>query len=361
MNALTSFLLTVSLGLGAQAVTVPQFESLLTRPLYLGESPPPLRALKNIVLLHSGVSQQVLKHDSKRTPEEALALAKQLVTRLRAGEDFSELARAHSSSPNVRHGACLGAHPSGMLLPAFDEFAWTAELGAISEPVETLLGVQILQRVEARAGVLHIQLNGEDAEERANQFHKRLLAGEAFAELAKEYSAGENSSAAVSQSAIFVRGSQDTQLKALAFDLKVGELSKPYSNPLGWHLLKRVGHDELPVNLQERTFVRARAILVAWKGCVAASKEVTRDKATALEAARYMEARIREGYSMEELAASEFNDDPGGRMREGDLGWVFRRNPDLPIFMSELFRVQPKALLDLKETSAGYVLLRREQ
>ncbi len=361
MLSLLTLLLPLSLGLGPQAGAQPRMESLLARPLYLAESPPPLRALNNIVLLHSGVSQEMIKHNSARTPLEAQALAMELVKRLRAGESFAEIASAHSSSANARFGGTLGAYPRGMLLPQLDEFLWTAELGQISDPLETPIGIQILKRDHARAGVLHIRVSGEDAELKATQLHERLLAGESFAELAKAHSADAASAAAGGQYAIFVRGSQDTQLKALTFGLKVGELSKPYETPLGWHIIKRVPPSELPPELEERTFVRARAILVAWKGCVAASEEVTRDKARALEVVRNIEERIQAGDSMAEYAASRFNDDPGGRARAGDLGWLYRRNPDMPVFMSEAFRVAPNTLLDLKETSAGFVLLRREE
>lgn len=361
MISILTFLLATGLGLAPQSADAPHAESLLTRPLYLEESPPPLRALKNIVLLHSGVSQNLIHHDSKRTPEEALALAKELVGRLRAGANFAEVASEYSSSPNVRHGACLGAYPRGMLLPGLDEFAWTAELGEISDPLETPIGIQILQRDTARAGVLQIRIAGEGAEAKATELHARLVAGEDFAALAKEHSADQSSAEAGGQYSIFVRGPQDTQLKALAFKLAVGELSKPYSTPLGWHIIRRVDPSELAPELEERTFVRARAILVAWRGSLGAQEGVTRTKARALEVVRNMEAAIREGHSMAEFGASEFNDDPGGRARSGDLGWVFRRNPDLPVFMSEVFRVAPKTLLDLKETSAGYVLVRREK
>ena len=49
--------------------------SLLNRPLYLGEEPPPMRAARNIVLLHERISQRVVKHDSKRTLNGTLEIA----------------------------------------------------------------------------------------------------------------------------------------------------------------------------------------------------------------------------------------------------------------------------------------------
>ncbi len=353
--------LSLLIGIGIQTDEAPRLESLLARPLYLTPEPPPLRALNNIVLLHAGVSQDVLRHDSKRSTQETMKLAHELVVRLREGADFSALASEYSASPNVRHGASIGAFPEGMLLPALDDFLWKAELGEISDPIETPIGIQILQRDEARAGVLHIRLKGDEAEKQIRELHARIVAGEDFGALATEYSVDESSAASGGQFSVFVRGSRDTQIKALAFQLKVGELSEPYSSPLGWHLIRRVPPDSLPAALEERTFVRARGIIVAWKGCVGAASDVTRDKARAQELVLDMEERIRAGESMERFAASDFNDDPGGRERAGDLGWVYRRNPDLPVFMSEVFRVPPQTLLDLVETSAGYVLVRRER
>lgn len=356
----TLLALTLPLLFGAQEPEQPT--SLLTRPLYLEAERPELRAMKNIVLLHADVSKDIIPHNTTRSLEETLQLASELATQIREGAEFTEVAKQHSASNSGKRGADLGSYPAGMLIPPLDEFLRSAELGEVSDPVETPFGVQILKRVPARAGVLHIRIRGEGAEAKIRELHERIMKGEDFGELAKEHSMDDNSKESGGEYAIFVRGTQDTQLKALVFSLEVGELSKPYETPLGWHLVKRVPPEDIAPELEERLFVKAHGVLVAWKGCIGASDKVTRDKARAQELILDMQQRLREGeYPMAFFGASQFNDDPGGRDREGNLGWVYRRNPDLPVFMSELFRVPPGTLLDLVETSAGYVLLQRDE
>lgn len=335
--------------------------SLLSRPLYRTEAPPPLRAARHIVILHAGVSRDLVQHDDSRTPEEALAVARELVSRLRDGADFLELAREHSGAANTHRGALLGAFPEGMLMAPLDRFLWTSEPGDVSDPLDTPFGLQIVQRIDARAGVKQILLKGDGAERRARELRAHLLEGADFGELAREHSQDRASAERGGEYAIFVRGSRDNQLKALAFELEPGEISEPYETPLGWHLLQRVDPDSVDPALEEKLFVRARAIVVSWKGAVAAPPDLERTKAEAYDVADQIQTLVRGGEPMAEYAAGPYNDDPGGREREGDLGWLYRRNPDAPNFLSELFIVEPGTLLDIKETSAGFVLLRRTE
>ena len=59
--------------------------------------------------------------------------------------------------------------------------------------------------------------------------------------------------------------------------------------------------------------------------------------------------------------ASEVNDDPGGRDRSGDLGWIHRENPDMPVFMERLFTKAVGEVQPPQRTTAGYVILVREK
>ena len=73
-------------------------------------------------------------------------LAQELVERLRAGEDFEELAREYSTdASNAEEGGHLGWFPRGRMVAPFEEAAFALQPGEISDVVETTFGYHIIQ------------------------------------------------------------------------------------------------------------------------------------------------------------------------------------------------------------------------
>ena len=333
--------------------------SLLTHPLYLDEEPPELRSARNVLLLFDGA--EGLERPVGRTREEAVALAETLVERLAAGAPFMEVAAEHSQAWNARSGAVLGSFPPGTLDPPLDRFLFGAELGDVSQPLVTKSGVHVLQRVETLAGARHVLVAGADeaARERAQALLAEVRAGADFAELARERSDDAATAPRGGALGIYERGPQDRLLKAAVFEAGVGEVVGPIRSPLGWHLVKRVPVDDLDPALRETTLVRAQGILVAHAGAIGAPLTLHRPQEEAKRIALAILRDVRNGKPFAEAAAA-FNDDPTGEDRAGDLGWIHRRNPDLPLFMDRLFLMEPGELVEEPiRTSAGYVILRR--
>jgi len=81
--------------------------------------------------------------------EGALAQAHELVAKARAGEDFAELARAHSAAPSRSSGGELGRLARGELHPDLEKAAFALSPSAISDPVPSGEGYRIL-KLEAR-------------------------------------------------------------------------------------------------------------------------------------------------------------------------------------------------------------------
>lgn len=72
--------------------------------------------------------------------------AKDLLQRVRAGEDFATLAKAHSQDPgSAQNGGDLGWFPRGVMVPEFEEAAFALEPGAVSEVVATDYGYHIIK------------------------------------------------------------------------------------------------------------------------------------------------------------------------------------------------------------------------
>jgi len=71
--------------------------------------------------------------------EDAEAVLKQL----KAGGNFSELARQHSLSPDREDGGNLGYFSKGQLPPEFDQVLFTLGAGQLSDPVESPYGIHL--------------------------------------------------------------------------------------------------------------------------------------------------------------------------------------------------------------------------
>lgn len=334
--------------------------SLVARPMYVSDARPELRSARHILLMHVGAKDA--RADVARTREETLALAADLVARLRAGAGFETLAAEYSQDPDAQRGAVLGSFPPGMLAPELDKFLFSAAEGDISDPIANATGVHVLQRLETCAAVLHILVRGTGDESRArcSELVARLREGADFATLARERSEDEESARRGGQFAIYERGPRDTLLKAAAFHMGEGEILGPLESPLGWHVLKRVGVGDVDPALRERSFVRVRAILVQFDVAKGADPLRAPPQVQARATAQALWKRIHGGEDMRTVAR-EFNDDPGGRERAGDLGWIYRSQPGLPHVLQNACRMRVGELSEPTVSSVGYLILRREE
>lgn len=85
------------------------------------------------------------RHILVETREEAEAIQEQLEN----GADFAELAREHSTDETTRdEGGDLGFFPRGVILPEFEEVAFSLEVGERSGIVETPFGYHIIEVLE---------------------------------------------------------------------------------------------------------------------------------------------------------------------------------------------------------------------
>lgn len=84
--------------------------------------------------------------DTKRSKEEALALAKQLLTKIRNEEKFEELAKKFSTCPSASAGGDLGEFNRGQMVPAFELAFLKAKPGEVVGPVETRFGYHLIWR-----------------------------------------------------------------------------------------------------------------------------------------------------------------------------------------------------------------------
>ncbi len=93
--------------------------------------------------------------------------------KLLAGENFERLARAHSDdSASAKRGGDLGWSPRGAFAAPIEEFCWQAELGALSDVIQTQYGfhlVMVEDRHIADADLYEIELERRAFEELRQQ------------------------------------------------------------------------------------------------------------------------------------------------------------------------------------------------
>jgi len=76
--------------------------------------------------------------DSKEKCEE-------LKNKILDGEDFAEVAKAHSTCPSATSGGDLGEFGPGQMVKEFDEVVFSGELNTVHGPVQTQFGYHLLE------------------------------------------------------------------------------------------------------------------------------------------------------------------------------------------------------------------------
>lgn len=71
--------------------------------------------------------------------------AEKLKQRIVGGEDFAELARAHSKCPSGREGGDLGSFGPGEMVREFDDVVFHKALGTVHGPVKTQFGFHLIE------------------------------------------------------------------------------------------------------------------------------------------------------------------------------------------------------------------------
>lgn len=81
------------------------------------------------------------RHILVDTEEECL----QLRDRIDSGEDFADVARAHSNCPSKAQGGDLGQFGPGMMVKEFDAVVFSADINTVQGPVKTQFGYHLLE------------------------------------------------------------------------------------------------------------------------------------------------------------------------------------------------------------------------
>ena len=109
------------------------------------------RSTEQVVVTQTKARHILIQPDELTTPEDALRRLRQLRMRIEGGDDFAELARAHSvDAMSAAQGGDLGWVNPGDLVPEFQRVMDSLEPGATSEPFRTQFGYHVVQVLDRR-------------------------------------------------------------------------------------------------------------------------------------------------------------------------------------------------------------------
>jgi peptidyl-prolyl cis-trans isomerase SurA len=182
--------------------------------------------------------------------------AQELYQQLQQGADFAQLAVSRSASENALEGGEMGWRKAGQLPPPFDTMISQLNPGEVTEPVRTPGGFIILKLIEKRGGdtqvrdevhVRHILIKPSEIRSEAEtrrlveRLYQRILAGEDFAELAKNFSEDPGSALNGGDLNWIDPNALVPEFREVMNNTASGELSKPFKSPYGWHVLQVLG------------------------------------------------------------------------------------------------------------------------
>lgn len=195
--------------------------------------------------------------DTLTAYQTALALRKRALD----GEDFAQLARAHSQDVTTAStGGSLGYFTAFSVVYPLETAAYTTPVGTVSAPVRTRFGYHLVRVNNRRPGrgtvrVAHIlvrmspRLDGPMADETGQQAaqsridaaYARLQRGESFETVCREMSDDATSRANGGVLPGFETGRQVPPFEEAAYALaKPGDLSRPVRTNYGWHIIKLI-------------------------------------------------------------------------------------------------------------------------
>lgn len=202
------------------------------------------------------VAHILLRAPEAASPEQIQRLkakADQIYGRLKAGEDFAQLAAAYSDAPDGLQGGSLGMRPMDRLPTIFAEATAKLAVGELAPVIRSSNGFHLVKLLAKQGGkamqpvrqtrARHIlikvnELTSEtDARHRIEGLHERLRNGAKFEELARLFSQ-DGSASKGGDLGWLHQGDTVPEFERVMDQLKPGELSPPVRSPFGFHLIE---------------------------------------------------------------------------------------------------------------------------
>lgn len=179
--------------------------------------------------------------------------AQEITQKLKAGEEFNQMAISYSNDANALKGGDLGWRTMKEIPSLFNTEVTTLKQGEVSEPIRSPSGFHIIKLLEikgmdnhtiTKTKVRHILIKTneliDDAEARKRllALKARVIDGDDFASLARSHS-DDKGSALKGGSLDWVNpGDLVKPFEEAMSNLAINEISEPVQTQFGWHLIQ---------------------------------------------------------------------------------------------------------------------------
>ena len=182
-----------------------------------------------------------------------LSMANEVIELLDNGSDFAEIAKEKSISSNAQSGGLLNWRKAIDMPELFEKALVNQSIGFISEPLESGSGYHILQLEDKRGEFVqfedqwqsrHILLipsairTENDTELELNNIRQRVIDGESFESLAKEFSEDPGSALQGGDLGWLGLGVLAEEFEATMLEMEIGEISPVFQTEFGFHFLE---------------------------------------------------------------------------------------------------------------------------
>ena len=193
--------------------------------------------------------------------------AESLIKRINDGENFEKLAASYSSGQNALEGGFLGWRSSAELPSLFADAVLDMKVGEVSDPLKSGAGFHILKLIDKRGNTVkfldqtlarHILIQPSEirtenqAEELINSIYQRLVEGEDFKQLARQFSEDPGSKMDGGELGWSNPGDYDPAFEQTLNATEIGQLSEPVKSSFGWHIIEVMDRRNEDVSQEEQ-------------------------------------------------------------------------------------------------------------
>jgi peptidyl-prolyl cis-trans isomerase SurA len=182
-----------------------------------------------------------------------LEQANEVIKQIAEGISFSDIAKDSSISSNAQNGGLMQWRRAAEMPELFANAINKKEIGHITEPLKSGAGYHILELVDKRGPLVqyedqwssrHILLmpstirNDEETKSEINLIRTRIIDGEDFSVLAKEYSEDPGSASLGGELGWLGLGVLAPEFEKIMIEIPIGEISEVFSTQFGYHFIE---------------------------------------------------------------------------------------------------------------------------